>query len=186
MMRVHTDFILNKCPVGIMVFNRKMQVVYRNRRANSFLSRFEMPPEITAVNNRIFNEIGKGTISELFPGDIYLTRKLAGSTSNWVFRLYIYEKPYPLIYVVIMEETISNKLDMNEVRQKFRLTRRETDIVRRVIDGLRNIEIAEELGITEQTVKDHLSKIYKKIGVENRMALMRILMNTSNIQSEST
>ena len=77
-MRVHTDFILNKCPVGIMVFNRKMQVVYRNRRANIFLSRFEMPPEITAVNNRIFNEIGKGTVSELFPGDIYLTRKLAG------------------------------------------------------------------------------------------------------------
>jgi two-component system nitrate/nitrite response regulator NarL len=82
-----------------------------------------------------------------------------------------------------MEETISNKLDMNEIRQKFRLTRRETDIVRRVIDGRKNIEIAEEIDISEQTVKDHLSNIYMKIGVENRMALMRTLMQTSNIES---
>jgi DNA-binding CsgD family transcriptional regulator len=183
MMMLDTDFILNKCPEGIMVFNRKMEVVYRNRRANSFLSRFEMPPEITAINNRIFNAIDRGGVSELFPGDIYFTRKFAGSTSNWVFRLYIYEKQDPLIYVVIMEETISNKLDMNEIRQKFRLTRRETDIVRRVLDGLRNIEIAGDLEISKQTVKDHLSNIYMKIGVENRMALMRILMQTSNIQT---
>jgi DNA-binding CsgD family transcriptional regulator len=82
-----------------------------------------------------------------------------------------------------MEETISDKMNMNEIRQKFRLTRCETDIARRVVDGRRNNEIAEELDISVQTVKDHLSNIYMKTGVENRMALLRSLLQTSNIQS---
>ncbi len=177
------DFIVNKLPIGLIIFDRKMNIVYRNRMASSILNRFELPPEITTINKRILESINRGRLNELFPGETYLAKKFDGSPSNWIFRFYVYEKPDPLIYVVIMEETISNKLDMNEIRQKFRLTRRETDIVRRVIDGRRNIEIAEEVDITEQTVKDHLSNIYMKIGVENRMALMRTLMQTSNINS---
>ena len=65
---------------------------------------------------------------------------------------------------------------MSGIRQRFRLTRRETDILRRVIDGSKNTEIAEELEISEQTVKDHLSNVYLKTGTENRMALMRNLV----------
>jgi DNA-binding NarL/FixJ family response regulator len=69
---------------------------------------------------------------------------------------------------------------MNDIRKQFRLTRRETDILRRVLDGLKNVEIAEELEISEQTVKDHLSNIYMKSGVENRFDLARLLMNTGS------
>jgi DNA-binding NarL/FixJ family response regulator len=68
---------------------------------------------------------------------------------------------------------------MNRIRQQHSLTRRETDILRRVIDGLLNTEIAEELQMSEQTVKDHLSNIYRKIGVENRLSLIRNLMQIS-------
>jgi DNA-binding CsgD family transcriptional regulator len=183
MMKEDIDFILNKCPVGLIIFDRKANIVYRNKRAGSILDRFELPPEITTINRRILEAVNRGSLNELFPGEIYLTKKFDGSPSNWIFRFYVYEKPDALIYVVIIEETISNKMDMNEIRRKFRLTRRETDIVRRVVDGLRNSEIAEEVAISEQTVKDHLSNIYMKIGVENRMALMRALMQTSNMPS---
>jgi DNA-binding NarL/FixJ family response regulator len=96
--------------------------------------------------------------------------------------LYIQEKSSPLIYLLIFEETVSNKLDMSGVRQQFRLTRRETDILRRVLDGYRNTEIAVELEISEQTVKDHLSNVYSKTGTENRMALMRNLVYSPNKQ----
>ena len=98
--------------------------------------------------------------------------------------MYIQEKLSPLVYLLIFEETVSNKLDMNSVRQQFRLTRRETDILRRVLDGSKNTEIAVELEISEQTVKDHLSNIYSKTGTENRMALMRNLVYSSNNQSD--
>ncbi len=181
MMNEDTDFIFDKCPIGLIMFDQKMNIVYRNKRANSILSRFQLPPEITTINKRIFDAVYIGRLNEQFPGEIYLTKKFDGSPSNWIFKFYVHEKRDPRVYLFIIEETISNKLDMNEIRRKFRLTRRETDIVKRVLDGLGNRETGEELDITEQTVKDYLSKIYMKIGVKNRMALMRALIHTSNI-----
>jgi DNA-binding NarL/FixJ family response regulator len=60
---------------------------------------------------------------------------------------------------------------------RFNLTRRETDVVRRVLDGFSNNEVSEDLGISGQTVKDHLSNIYIKCGVANRFGLVRTLMS---------
>jgi DNA-binding NarL/FixJ family response regulator len=48
------------------------------------------------------------------------------------------------------------------------LTERELDILRRVADGAPNSRIAAQLWITEQTVKFHLSNVYRKLGVTNR------------------
>jgi len=176
------EFIINKCPVGVMIFNRKMNIIDQNKQAFIFLNRFELPEEIINVTNRLFDAAERGKLSELFPGEIYITKKLDGSVSNWIFRLYIQDKSNPLVYLLIFEETVSKKLDMNGIRQQFKLTRRETDILRRVIDGSKNTEIAGELEITEQTVKDHLSNIYLKTATENRMALMRTLIYPPNNQ----
>ena len=51
------------------------------------------------------------------------------------------------------------------------LTPRERKIAGLVAQGLRNKEIAAELGITEGTVKVYLHGIYGKLGVENRTEL---------------
>ena len=176
------EFIINKCPVGLIIFNRKMDMIDHNKKARIFLNSFELPEEIITVTKRLFDALARGKLSELFPGEICITKKLDGSTSNWLFRMYIQEKTDPLVYLLIFEETISNKLNMNGIRQEFKLTRRETDILRRVLDGYKNTDIATELEISEQTVKDHLSNLYSKTGTENRMALMRNLVYTLNNQ----
>lgn len=51
------------------------------------------------------------------------------------------------------------------------LTRRELDIVRMVARGARNKEIAEQLGISEGTVKMHLHTTYEKLGLSGRVEL---------------
>jgi DNA-binding NarL/FixJ family response regulator len=48
------------------------------------------------------------------------------------------------------------------------LTRRELEILRLVAEGYSNGELAKMLWVTEQTVKFHLSNVYRKIGVSNR------------------
>ncbi len=48
------------------------------------------------------------------------------------------------------------------------LTDREFEILRRVAGGAPNSRIAAQLWITEQTVKFHLSNVYRKLGVSNR------------------
>ena len=60
-----------------------------------------------------------------------------------------------------------------EERGRFGLTRRELEILQLVAEGDSNAQLAKMLWITEQTVKFHLSNIYRKLGVSNRTEAAR-------------
>lgn len=68
-------------------------------------------------------------------------------------------------------------VERNEERQLSaddlaeRLTRRENDVLRAVANGMPNREIAAKLQISEYTVKHHLSRIFAKLSVSNRVEL---------------
>jgi DNA-binding NarL/FixJ family response regulator len=49
------------------------------------------------------------------------------------------------------------------------LTTRELEVLERVASGARSQAIAAELGLSEATVKSHLSHIYRKLAVRNRV-----------------
>ena len=53
-----------------------------------------------------------------------------------------------------------------------KLTPRELDVVRMIGEGLKNKEIADRLDITDATVRHHLSSIYGKVGVDDRLNLI--------------
>jgi two-component system response regulator DegU len=57
------------------------------------------------------------------------------------------------------------------------LTARESEIVDLVISGCRNREISERLRISEKTVKAHLSNIFAKLGVRDRLELAIFALN---------
>jgi len=52
------------------------------------------------------------------------------------------------------------------------LTEREEEVVKWVIHGMMNKEIAAQLGISEKTVKAHLSNIFSKLKVSRRLQLL--------------
>jgi DNA-binding NarL/FixJ family response regulator len=52
------------------------------------------------------------------------------------------------------------------------LTKREEQIVHMVADGVPNYEISSKLGVTAHTVKNHLFRIYEKLGISNRVELV--------------
>jgi DNA-binding NarL/FixJ family response regulator len=54
------------------------------------------------------------------------------------------------------------------------LSRREIEILRLIGTGADNPLIARKLSIAEQTVKNHVSVIYSKLHVHNRMQAMKI------------
>lgn len=58
-----------------------------------------------------------------------------------------------------------------QLSRRSRLTPREVELVRLVASGLSNKEIASALGITEGTVKGNLSKVFRKVGVDDRLEL---------------
>jgi len=56
------------------------------------------------------------------------------------------------------------------------LTDEQKEIINLVVDGQTNIQIAEELGYCERSIKNRLKKIYKLFNVENRAGLIREAM----------
>jgi DNA-binding NarL/FixJ family response regulator len=70
-----------------------------------------------------------------------------------------------------MEKLVQRETARNEAAQL--LTAREIEIVKQVALGLRNIEIAGKLFISEGTVKIHLHNIYQKLSVDGRTKLTR-------------
>lgn len=55
-----------------------------------------------------------------------------------------------------------------------RLSAREREVLKHVAGGLSNKEIAGQLGISERTVKFHLTAIFEKLGAENRAQAVAI------------
>lgn len=59
------------------------------------------------------------------------------------------------------------------VADEFDLTAREVEILQRVATGLSNKQIAQEFWLSEQTIKYHLTNVYRKLGVGSRTEAAR-------------
>ena len=66
--------------------------------------------------------------------------------------------------LALLERTLSNEVS---------LTKRELTVIQALQNGLSNNQIAENLFLSEETVKFHLTKIYRKLDVENRTEAVR-------------
>jgi two-component system, NarL family, nitrate/nitrite response regulator NarL len=57
------------------------------------------------------------------------------------------------------------------------LTPRERDVIREVTEGATNKDIAAKFALSEQTIKNHLSNIFDKLGVSSRLELALYAVN---------
>ncbi len=71
--------------------------------------------------------------------------------------------------------TAKNKAYRESLGQFNKLTQREYDIAVRVGNGESNKLIAQACGITERTVKAHLTEVFQKLGVSDRLNLALVL-----------
>jgi len=62
--------------------------------------------------------------------------------------------------------------DSGSTRHENGLTERELEIVRLVASGYKNKEVGTTLSISERTVKTHLTNIFQKLGVRDRVGLV--------------
>jgi DNA-binding NarL/FixJ family response regulator len=75
----------------------------------------------------------------------------------------------------------------NESNKKVKLSDREQEILKSIVDGLSNKMIAEHLHISESTVNSHRYNIMKKLNAKNSADLVRIaLFHGLIVQNEST
>lgn len=72
--------------------------------------------------------------------------------------------------VQVITELSARLVDAQPVKS-YGLTPRELEMVRLVTQGCSNWEIANQLHISEETVKRHLFNVFDKVGMSNRVEL---------------
>jgi len=87
-----------------------------------------------------------------------------------------------------VEGTVYHALGMPDIDEESQakaagLTEREICILKAVARGLSNQQIGKELWVTEQTVKFHLTNIYRKLGVANRTEAARYAYQNGLVES---
>jgi DNA-binding NarL/FixJ family response regulator len=82
----------------------------------------------------------------------------------------------PRLCLVLFESMGRQSFQMPQfyTKQKFGLTRREQQLVEMISCGLTNKEIASELNLSDQTVKNHIHRILQKLGVGDRLSAVEI------------
>jgi DNA-binding NarL/FixJ family response regulator len=106
-----------------------------------------------------------------FDGDEEIHRALQAGAQGYVFKNSSGKKLIPALRAVLagqlwIPQEVASRL---EARKSFEeLSPREIQVVNELAKGLANKEIAETLGITEHTVKDHLKNILSKLHVADR------------------
>jgi DNA-binding NarL/FixJ family response regulator len=94
---------------------------------------------------------------------------------------YIVKTIHPLDLVGALRQTLQRTVFHPRLSQTLsednghmqELTAREREILTAVAHGLSNRAISQELWVTEQTVKFHLTNVYRKLGVPSRTAAVR-------------
>jgi ATP/maltotriose-dependent transcriptional regulator MalT len=102
-------------------------------------------------------ELYAGAVAILFTGlGIWLAKKLTRPKTN----------------TLIVEKQVFVKTDhfvLNEAElARLRLSKRELEVLQLMADGLSNLQIAERLFVSLNTIKTHSSKIFEKLEVQRR------------------
>lgn len=70
---------------------------------------------------------------------------------------------------------VTGKLTVTQAAEQYALTRQEGVVLRLIMDGLENEEIADRLSITTNTLKKHTLNIYRKLNVSSRTQLFKMV-----------
>ena len=85
-------------------------------------------------------------------------------------------------FLVIAQEVKGIK----QLKIIYKITDRESEIIQDIIYGMTNKEISNELSISERTIKTHITNIYNKLGIDNKIQLINLLKDFDLIPQYKT
>jgi len=113
------------------------------------------------------------SLATIFDGGAYLTPSVA----RQIMKLFMDQSIGERMKRVTDRFQLIFQKDIN--RQKFRdagLTRSQTAVLEKIIDGKTSAEIGTDLDITENTVNSHIRAIYATLGVHSRATVIKKMM----------
>jgi len=175
---IGNDIIAN-IDESVILIDLNMKIIMVNSKTNEFLD-----PEKLNINNTHLSEI----IHEfnIIKNDIY--NIVSGKTRNFSSDINFIDGNR-LIYMRVRFFLIKDRfcdilgilmigkeiMGFEHFNKLYKITNREKEVVQYMITGRTNKEIAEIIKTAERTVKSHITNIYNKIGIDNKIELINIL-----------
>ncbi len=133
---------------------------------------------ITAAENMLAEELCAPLLLTTFDEEDFILRALKSEICGYILKNSPAERIIGAIRTVKAGGTVFQEDILKYVREKIsptnggkifsELTPREIEVVRLIADGLSNQQIAEELFLSNGTVRNHISTILEKTGLEHR------------------
>jgi DNA-binding CsgD family transcriptional regulator len=173
------EIIKGRSAPGMVVFDINNRLLYLNREALDIL------PELQRIGK---GEKRQGVLKEMHILCNRIKRDTAirstdlncavfhGETGPCSMRAFFMGSPEgknPTHIMVLLERIIlGHKVDLEKMMAEFKLTKRESEVLQCICEGLSNKDISEKLFIAEYTVKDHIKKIMMKMNVNSRTGII--------------
>ena len=181
---------------GIVVLSTSMQLLHMNRQAVD-LSRKINECEKDSKDGKVASGVLPACLTEL-SGEIVKALHVRTEAKDWEqfeVKALAGDPDHPILLrgfglpdrggiehsriVVTMEEVGRQpKATTEQAKQRFQLTEREHSVIVHLIKGWTNKEIANALGITEQTVKEHIKHIMRKTNATTRTGILAQVLKT--------
>jgi len=131
-----------------------------------YLVVLERTPEILIGKNLILHGVKAYGNSKML--QIHLTQLLETVQNGKVWT-------YPELTAQLAKAKKENLSQSSLEMIQNRLTEKEQEVIYAILEGLSNDAIAKKLNITERTVKAHVSSIFHKLHVNDRLSLVLLL-----------
>ena len=107
----------------------------------------------------------RGYLNEKMRGDLLTTAlDTVASGGYWAER--------HILCQFISNKSVYDKIDANVAKLFSRLTARESEVLELILEGMTTNEIAEKIYLSHQGVKAHLTNLFRKFEVKNRVQLI--------------
>lgn len=84
-------------------------------------------------------------------------------------------------WIMLLIRESDQRLDYEDLLGRWGFTKRETDVARELLEGKSSQEICDNLGISRDTLKTHLSQLFDKTNTRSRPQLLATLINPTRL-----
>jgi DNA-binding CsgD family transcriptional regulator len=163
---------LDVIEVPLLVTRGWHAVEYANRQARLCLLQASTHDTVVGMKQEIVGPLRRN-VERLDTGDEQLVEVHApvGAVDGVSYVVQTRSlSPAENLYITVLLPQENGPLEVG-IRKDIVLSNREREILSLLVQGLNNREIASRLFISENTVKDHLKRLYRKAGVSSRLRL---------------
>jgi DNA-binding CsgD family transcriptional regulator len=186
------QLVRRRAQPGILILNQEGHILYVNHDAKSLLEALTakspspspnhspLPQIVYQLYTQFKEAVNSAGPEQVGPSMPTVNRVCIHEGIVFLFRALLLQKQgtsRDSIHIMVLIEKVSQGVRIDQFVQSTNLTEREQAVVRLLLEGKTNKEVASCMNIGEYTVKDHVKRIMKKLNVTTRAGIVAKILH---------